>query len=159
MLRLGRVVCHPAAVMPSIKQLSIRMLDTVATCMTTLIIHVITPLVINLSKYLMASTYKRKHQSLTLNRYSNMKIVIIRQKNNYMQYIMHVDWKPMLRFSLQKVIQVMLCVKLVTEFNLAHTNLRKITCYFVCWCSNEPMINTYICRQYKTEAYYFICKE
>ena len=57
MLRLGRVVWHPAAVMPSIKQLPIRMLDTVATCMTTLIIHVITPLVVNLSKYLMAPTY------------------------------------------------------------------------------------------------------
>jgi hypothetical protein len=36
------------------------MLDTVATCVTTLVIHVIPHLVVNLSKYLMASTYKEK---------------------------------------------------------------------------------------------------
>jgi hypothetical protein len=55
--------------MPSIKKLPIWMLDAVATCVTTLVIHVIPHLVVNLSKYLMASTYKQKnmnHQHLII---------------------------------------------------------------------------------------------
>ena len=53
-----RDVGHPRAIMPSDEHISFWMFQNVVTCMTTLIIHVITPLVVHLSKYLMAPTYK-----------------------------------------------------------------------------------------------------
>jgi hypothetical protein len=55
------------------------MLDTVATCVTTLVIHVTPHFVINLSKYFMASTCKETTSIIN---------IIIESSKKYIQNIM-----------------------------------------------------------------------
>jgi hypothetical protein len=56
------------------------MLDAVATCVTTLVIHVIAHLVINFSKYLMASTYKETTSITNIQEIYSIKKITVSNK-------------------------------------------------------------------------------
>jgi hypothetical protein len=116
----GRVVWHSGAVMPSIKKLPIWMLDTVSTCVTTLVIHVIAHVVINFSKYLMASTYKETTSITDIQEIYSIKKITVSNKNKNIQNIMYFTLLSCKRSSKQ-------CF--VTEFNHTCTNWTSRT-----WC-------------------------